>query len=82
MFEQVRDSLAKATKRMKKYSNQHKRDLDFKEWDKVMLKLTPQIWKKMTDMRYHKGLIQKYDGLFEVGKWVGKVAYRLKLSDL
>ena len=59
---------------MKKYSNQHKRDLDFKEWDKVMLKLTPQIWKKMTDMRYHKGLIQKYHGLFDVVKHVGKIA--------
>ena len=63
LFEQARDNLAKTTKCMKKYADQHKRDLKFKEGDKVMLKLIPQIWKKVMDKRYHKGLIQKYDGL-------------------
>ena len=43
LLEQARDSLAKTTKRMKKYSDQHRRDLEFKEGDNVMLKLTPQI---------------------------------------
>ena len=28
----------------------------------------------------HKGLMPKYDGPFEVVKWVGSMAYRLKLS--
>ena len=81
MLEQARDSLAKAVKRMKKYSDQHRKDLEFKKGDKVMLKLTPHILKKMTDRRYYKGLIQKYDDPFEVVKRVGKIAYRLKLLD-
>ena len=35
----------------------------------------------MTDKRYHKGLVQKYDGPFEIVKKVGAVAYRLKLPE-
>ncbi|KAK0598331.1 hypothetical protein LWI29_033736 [Acer saccharum] len=49
--------------------------------DKVLLKLTPQIWKRVTDRRYHKGLIQRYDGPFVVKERVGNVAYRLTLPD-
>ena len=35
----------------------------------------------MTDKQYHKGLVQRYDGLFKVIKLVGNVAYRLKLPE-
>ena len=46
-----------------------------------MLKLTPQIWKKLKNRAIHKGLVSKYEGPFEVLKKVGNVAYQLKLSD-
>ena len=46
-----------------------------------MLKLTPQIWKKVSSKTIHRGFILKYDGPFEMLKNVGRVAYRLKLSD-
>ena len=49
--------------------------------DQVLLKLTPQIWKKVSSKTRHRSLIPKYDGPFEVLKRVGHVAYRLKLPD-
>ena len=81
LLEQARDSLAKASRRMKKFADRKRRDLEFAVGDKVMLKLTPQIWKKITDKRYHKGLVQKYDGPFEIVQKVGAVAYKLKLPE-
>ncbi|TXG51490.1 hypothetical protein EZV62_024014 [Acer yangbiense] len=60
---------------MKKYVNQHHRSLEFKVDDKVLLKLIPQMWKRVTNHRYHKGLIQRYDGPFIVKEWVRNVAY-------
>ena len=73
LLEQARDSLAKASRKMKKYADKHRRALEFQVGDKVLLKITPQIWKKVTDKRYHKGLISKYDRPFEVVKRVGKL---------
>ena len=64
---------------MKKYDDQHRRSVDFNMADKVLLKLTPQIWKYIVSKNRHRVLIPKNDGLFEVVKRVGKVAYRLKL---
>ena len=49
--------------------------------DKVMLKLTPQIWKKISSKLVHHGLVHRYDSPFEVIKHVRNVAYRLKLLD-
>ena len=49
--------------------------------DKLLLKLTPQIWKKISRKTAHRGLVPKYDGPFEILKRVGNVAYRLKLPD-
>lgn len=47
----------------------------------MLLKLTPQIWKKIKSKIVHRGLVPKYDGPFEVVKRVGNVAYRLKLPE-
>ncbi|CAL9004849.1 unnamed protein product [Prunus brigantina] len=66
---------------MKKYADKGRRALEFKVGDKVLLKLTPQIWKKINSKVVHRGLIPKYDGPFEVIKCVGNVSYRLKLPD-
>ena len=78
---EARDSLAKASKSMKKYADQHRRSVEFQVGDLVMLKLTPQIWKKLRNRAIHKGLVRKYEGPYEVLKKVGSVAYRLKLPD-
>jgi hypothetical protein len=80
LFEQAQDSLRKARKRMLKYANQKRRLLEFSVGDKVLLKLTPQIWKKILGTK-HRGLVPRYDGPFEVIEKVGAVAYRLKLPE-
>lgn len=49
--------------------------------DKVWLKLTPQIWKKIESKKVQRGLVPRYDGPFKVFKRVGNVAYRLKLPE-
>ena len=81
MFEKAKDSLAKATRRMKKYADQGRRPLEFRVGDRVRLKLTPQVWKKLHRKDVHKGLISRYDGPFEVIQKVGNVAYRLNLPE-
>ena len=43
MFDEDRNSLEKAAKRMKKYADRDSRPLEFQVGDKVLLKLTPQI---------------------------------------
>ena len=64
---------------MKKYADQKQRGREFQVGDRVMLKLTSQIWKKISAKTVHRGLIPRYDGPFEVIKRVGGVAYRLQL---
>ena len=68
MFDEARDSLEKAARRMKKYANRDRRPLEFQVGNKVFLKLTPHIWKKISSKTRQKGLIPKYDGPFEVIK--------------
>ena len=78
---EAQDCLAKAVQRMKKYADEGRRFLEFQVGDKVMLKLTPQVWKRITKRQVHKGLIQRYDGPFEVLRRVGKLAYLLELPE-
>ena len=66
---------------MKKYADKGRRPLEFQVGDKVLLKLTPQIWKKFISESVHQGLIPKYDGPFEIVKRVSAVAYKLKLPE-
>ncbi|RVW90797.1 Transposon Tf2-8 polyprotein [Vitis vinifera] len=63
------------------YKMAQSRPLEFQVGDKVLLKLTPQIWKKINSKTRLRGLIPKYDGPFEVIKRVGQVAYMLKLPE-
>lgn len=81
LLDEAKDSLAKAQRRMKKYADKGRRDVEFQVGERVLLKLTPQIWKKISAKTVHRGLVPRYDGPFEVMTKVGKVAYRLKLPD-
>ena len=49
MFDEAQDSLEKVARRMKKYADRDCRPLEFQVGDKVPLKLTPQIWKKISN---------------------------------
>ena len=81
VLEEARESLEKAARWMKKYADRNRRPVEFQVGDQVLLKLTPQIRKKVSIKTRHRSLIPKYDGPFEVLKRVGQVAYRLKLPD-
>ena len=59
---------------MKKYANKGKRPLEYQVGDKVLLKLTPHIWRNFRSESVHRGLIPKYDGPFEIMKRVVTVA--------
>ena len=59
----------------------NKKLLEFSEGNKVLLKLTPQIWKKIIGKTNHRGLVPRYDGLFKIMEKIGVVAYPLKLSE-
>ncbi|KAK4421846.1 hypothetical protein Salat_2135200 [Sesamum alatum] len=65
LLDEAKDSLAKAQRQMKKYADMEKRQVEFSVGGQVLLKLTPQIWKKISAKVVHKGLISKYDGPFE-----------------
>ena len=47
----------------------------------MLLKLTPQILKKVSSKTQQRGLNPKFEGPFEVIKKVGEVAYMLKLPE-
>lgn len=64
---------------MKKYTNKHKRLLEYQVGDKILLKLILQIWKKLKNRAIHKSSMRMYKGQFEVLKKVENVAYCLKL---
>ena len=81
LLDEARDSLAKASTRMKKYADQERRPLEFEVGEKMLLKLTPQIWKKIRNKQFQRGLITKYDDPFEIVKHIGNVAYKLKLPE-
>ena len=81
LLDEARDSLEKASRRMKKYADKGRRPLEFEQGEMVMLKLTSQIWKKIINKQFQRGLISKYDGPFEVVKCIGNVAYKLKLPE-
>ena len=57
LLDEAQDSLEKASRRMKKYADQGRRPLEFQVGEKVLLKLTPQIWKKIQNKQFQRGLI-------------------------
>ncbi|XP_075092575.1 uncharacterized protein LOC142172786 [Nicotiana tabacum] len=74
IIKEATDSLAKAQRRMKKYADKHRRPLEFRVGEKVLLKLTPRIWKNIGSRVRHRALVSRYEGPFEV-------AYRLILPE-
>ena len=81
LIQEEQDSLLKAQQRMKKYADKGRRPLEFQVGNKVLLKLTSQIWRKFRSESVHWGLIPKYDVPFELVKRVDNVAYKLKLLE-
>lgn len=68
----ARANLEKAAKKMKKWADQRRKHMEFKEGDLVMVKLLPQQKSRLT--KVHKGLVRRYEGPLEIEKRIGKLA--------
>nr|GEV83509.1 hypothetical protein CTI12_AA187700 [Tanacetum cinerariifolium] len=66
------ESLDKAAKKMKKWADERRIHVEFEVGDQVMVKLLPKQFKSLR--KVHKGLIQRYEGLFSMIGRVGKRA--------
>ncbi|KAF2292094.1 hypothetical protein GH714_010002 [Hevea brasiliensis] len=75
--ELVKVSLAKASKKMKKWVDTKRRHSEFDKGYLAMVKLIPQI--VCNYGRVHKGLLRRYEVFFPIEKRIGKMAYRIKL---
>ena len=71
----ARAYLDKASKRMKKWADKKRRHMEYKERDKVMVKLLSQQFKSLRKVQ--KGFVRRYEGPFLIVKQVGKVSYQL-----
>ena len=53
LIQEEQDILLKAQQRMKKYADKGRRPLEFQVGNKVLLKLTSQIWRKFRSESVH-----------------------------
>ncbi|CAL2242262.1 unnamed protein product [Prunus armeniaca] len=69
--------LKKATRKMKKWADKHKRDVVFQPGNMVFMNLNPSQHK--STRRLHKALLRRYEGPFPIIRTVGRAAYRVEL---
>ncbi|GKD52526.1 putative reverse transcriptase domain-containing protein, partial [Tanacetum coccineum] len=65
--------------RQKSYADKRRKPLDFEVGDQVLLKVSP--WKGVVRFGKKGKLAPRYVGLFDILKWIGPVAYRLRLPE-
>jgi hypothetical protein len=78
MLTELRRKLAKAQSTMKKFADNHRREVNFEVGDLVLVKLRPHRQTSVTDAPYSK-LHKKFYGPFQVLEKLGPVAYKLQL---
>nr|GFC54422.1 putative reverse transcriptase domain-containing protein [Tanacetum cinerariifolium] len=74
---QIKERLKTARSRQKSYADKRRKPLEFKVWDRVLLKVSP--WKGVVRFVKKGKLAPRYVGPFEIVERVRQVAYRLKL---
>ncbi|KAK9053108.1 hypothetical protein SSX86_029738 [Deinandra increscens subsp. villosa] len=75
----VRARLKAAQDRQKSYADKRRRDIEFKEGDHVLLKVTP--WKGVIRFRKRGKLSPRFIGPFKIIAKVGQLAYQLELPE-
>nr|GEZ77325.1 hypothetical protein [Tanacetum cinerariifolium] len=78
LLKHLRKNLLNAQDHMKANANRHRRDLEFKECEFVLVKLQPYRQVSVANRLFVK-LNPRYYGPYEVLAWVGPVAYKIKL---
>nr|GEV64389.1 hypothetical protein [Tanacetum cinerariifolium] len=73
----IKERLKTARSRQKSYADKRRKPLEFKVGDRVLLKVSP--WKGVVRFGKKGKLAPRYVEPFEIVKYVGPVAYRLKL---
>jgi hypothetical protein len=80
MQQLVRQHLLRAQERMKRQADKHRGERQFAGGDMVSLKLQPYVQSSVAPHANHK-LAFKFFGPYRILERIGKVAYRLQLSD-
>ncbi|CAN6728768.1 unnamed protein product [Malus baccata var. baccata] len=75
--ELARAHLEKASKKMKKWADRKRRNVEFQTGDQVFVKLNASQHKSTRGL--HKSLLRKYEGPFPIIKKIGKAAYVVEL---
>lgn len=78
VLDDLRINLIRAQQKMAAQANKHRRDVEFKEGDKVFLKLRPYRQQSTTSRKFEK-LAPRFYGPFTICQKIGKVAYKLEL---
>ncbi|XP_076939907.1 uncharacterized protein LOC143608841 [Bidens hawaiensis] len=78
-IDQIRTHLKAAQDRQKSYADKRRRPIEFQVGDYVMLKVSP--WKGVIRFRKRGKLSTRFIGPFKITARVGKVAYRLDLTE-
>ncbi|GKF06897.1 putative reverse transcriptase domain-containing protein, partial [Tanacetum coccineum] len=73
----IKERLKEARDRQKSYANNRRKSLEYKEGDRVLLKVSP--WKGAVWFRKNGKLAPKYVGSFKILERIGLVAYQLRL---
>ncbi|GJR54761.1 reverse transcriptase domain-containing protein [Tanacetum coccineum] len=74
----IKEKLKAARDRQKSYSNNRRKQLEFKVGNRVMLKVSP--WKGVVCFGKKSKLAPRYVGPFEILERIGPIAYQLRLS--
>ncbi|GKF43420.1 hypothetical protein Tco_0129972 [Tanacetum coccineum] len=75
----IKEKLKAARNCQKSYADNRRKPLEFEVGDPVMLKVSP--WKGVVRFGKKGKLASRYVGPFEILKWIGLVAYRLRFSE-
>ena len=88
-FEKIKDAISITQQKQKSTADKHRRSLEFKEDDWVLLKFpkaclrqtTRKYWQGMHSghQKYYAKLACRYYGPFQILERINEIAYRLKL---
>ena len=80
MMKIIKDSLMEVQDRQIKYANQHRRHLEFKEGDQVLLSMC-NINNPIDRLRPTKKLTNRFAGPYTIVKVISTTTYKLDLPD-